>query len=348
MNAAQADLPGSGTAVQEATERLTRVGSLTSDQTSRAIRQMLAEGPSPAAAALLTGLAARPETADELHGAAVALRDCMIAVPHAAHALCPCGTGGSGLGTFSTSTAVAFVLAACGVAVAKHGNRSASSRCGSADVLANLGVRLDLSPEQAAALLTQTDLVFLFAPRFHPALGALAPLRRELGFRSIFNAVGPLANPAQVQRQVLGVAGPARVPATAKALQRLGTQRAVVLAGHDGLDELTLTAPTTVALVTPTRIQVTEFRPADFGLPTYSLAEISGGDPVLNTETLRQTLAGAPGPHADLVVANAAMGLWVAGSVPSPAEGVAVARQALRQGHALAKLHQLLAAQEAL
>lgn len=348
MSVARADLPDRGTALQDATARLALGDSLTADETARAIRQMLAEGPSEQAIALLTALAARPETADELHGAATALRDAMIAVPDAEHALCPCGTGGSGLGTFSTSTAVAFVLAACGVAVAKHGNRSASSQCGSADVLVNLGVRLDLTPHQAAALLAQTGLVFLFAPRFHPALGALAPMRRALGFRSIFNAIGPLANPARVERQVLGVAGPARVLATAQALQRLGTHRAVVLAGHDGLDELTLTGPTTIALVTAAGVQVSDLAPADLGLPTYTLAEIAGGSPLLNTQMLRQTLAGEPGPHADLVIANAAMGLWVADAVATPGDGVAMARHALQQGRVLAKLQQLLTAQEAL
>ena len=295
-------------------------------------------------ASYLTLLAQKSPTVAELVGSARALRARMRAVPGGAAALCPCGTGGSGKPTFSTSTAVAFVLAGLGVPVAKHGNRSASGRCGSADTLAKLGVPLDLTPEAAAARLQRDGLVFLFAPRFHPALGPLAPLRAALGVPTIFNAIGPLCNPAQVQHQVLGVPGAARARTTAHALAQLGTARSAVVAGHCGLDEVSLSAPSLLVTVVGQQVHEHEVAPNDFGLPQWQEADVQGGSADHNAQLLLQVLQGHDSPHAQLVCANAAVALWLQQRAPTLREATLLASHALRSG--LAKQALLRAQQE--
>lgn len=300
---------------------------------------------SGAVASYLLQLASQPLAVGEVVGSARALRARMRLVAGGTAALCPCGTGGSGKQTFSTSTAVAFVLAGLGVAVAKHGNRSASGRCGSADTLGQLGVPLDLTPEAAAARLQRDGLVFLFAPRFHPALGPLAPLRAALGVPTIFNAIGPLCNPAQVQHQVLGVPGVERARTTAQALAQLGTTRSAVVAGRCGLDEVSLTAPSLIVTVVGQQLHEHEVTPHDFGLPIWQQADVQGGSAEHNAQLLRAVLQGHDTPHAQLVCANAAVALWLQNRASSLREAAQLASHALRRGLA----HQaLLRAQQEL
>jgi anthranilate phosphoribosyltransferase len=291
------------------------------------------------AGAFLGGLAARGEQEGELAGFARALRARCERVEGGAEAVDTCGTGGSGLATANTSTAVALVLAATGVPVAKHGNRASSGRCGSADVLEEAGVVVDLGPEEAARLLGKLGLVFLFAPRFHPALRALAPVRRELGARTVFNLIGPLCNPAGVRRQVVGVSDPERGRRVAGALARLGVERALVVAGEEGLDELSLCGPSRLWEVSEGDPKERRFEPEALGLARVPFEAIAGGDRSANRAALEAVLSGeergAPSTHVAL---NAAAGFWASGRADSLAEGLEMAREVLASGAALALL----------
>jgi anthranilate phosphoribosyltransferase len=246
-----------------------------------------------------------------------------------------CGTGGSGLATTNTSTAAALVLAAGGVAVAKHGNRASSGRCGSADVLETLGVNIDLPTASCEALLAELGLAFLFAPRFHPALRALAPVRRELGARTVFNLLGPLCTPAGVRRQVVGVSEVRRGAVVAATLARLGVERALVVAGEEGLDELSLCGPTRFWEVQGDQVSEGIWVPEDLGLKRVSFEEIAGGDRAFNAAALRAVLEGRErGPRAEHVALNAGAGFRVAGRVDGLEQGVARAREILASGAA--------------
>ncbi len=289
-------------------------------------------------AAALTALAMRPPTAEALIGCAEVLRAharrLPIAPALAATCLDTCGTGGSGLRTVNTSTMVAFLLAAAGVPVTKHGNRKSSGHCGSVDVLEALGVRADLTPEQGAALLAGHGVSVMFAPMHHPAVGAVMPVRRELGFRTIFNLLGPLGNPAGAGMQLLGVADALAAPAMAEALAGLGVQRALVVRGDDGLDELTLTGPTTAIMVEAGRVvETTRWDPREVGLSTCSAEAMRGGDATANALTFEAVLSGVRrGPHADLVALNAGAALWLARRAGDLAEGVVQAQALLANG----------------
>lgn len=295
-------------------------------------------------AAVAVALRTRGETADELLGFARALRQHAVPVPAAPpDTVDTCGTGGDRLDTFNISTAAALVAAGAGVRVAKHGNRAASSRSGSADVLEALGVALDLTPERAAAALRDIGIAFFFARAYHPALKHAAAARAELGIRTIFNLLGPLANPAGVSRQVLGVFPGADQSMVATVLRALGTQRALVVRGHDGMDELTLTTASDVTELCDGVIRSYQLTPADVGLPCCSLDDLRGGDAATNAALIRAILAGQPGPHADIVLLNAGACIYVAGRAASISEGVRAARAAIASGVARAKLEQLIA-----
>jgi anthranilate phosphoribosyltransferase len=262
-----------------------------------------------------------------------------------ANALDLCGTGGDGLGTLNISTAVSFVVAACGVPVAKHGNRSASSRSGAADVLEALGVNINLDPQAAASVLADTGLVFLFAQTHHPAMKHVGAARKQIGRRTIFNLLGPLANPARVTHQLVGVFSSDWLVPYAEALKALGSRRAWIVHGKDGLDEVSISGPTQIAILDDGHVTTRELAPEDAGLGRSPLAEITGGNAAHNAHALRHLLqAGSPGAYRDIVLLNAGAALMVAGVAKDVKDGVAKATQALDSGAARAKLEALITA----
>ncbi len=313
------------------------------DSMAEAIDLLTTEATSPQKAAFLMGLRVRGETQDEITGAARALRGRMTAVAIAPGAIDIVGTGGDGHGTFNVSTGAAIVAAGAGLKVAKHGNRSVSSLSGASDVLAALGVKLDCTPEQIARAIDEAGVGFLWAPAHHPAMKAWAEARGELGIRTLFNLLGPICNPAGVRHHVLGVFDAAWVEPMAEALKALGSERAWVVHGQDGLDELSTTGPTLVACLDGGKITTFEVTPEEAGLPRVSLADLKGGDGAHNAQALRDLLAGAPGPYRDIVLLNAAAALVVTGRVSTLAEGVGLAEDAIRSGRAAAALDRLVA-----
>ncbi|MCW2389013.1 anthranilate phosphoribosyltransferase [Sphingobium sp. B11D3B] len=286
-----------------------------------------------AIAAFLVTLAERGETATEIAAAAQEMRARLIPVQAPAGAIDVCGTGGDGHHTLNISTAVSLVVAACGAPVAKHGNRAASSKAGAADTLEALGLDLDRAADTAERTLADLGICFLFAQKHHPSLARIAPIRKALGRRTIFNLMGPLANPAGVTRQLIGIARPAYVPIYAQALAELGTKRAMVISGDEGLDELSLAGGNDVADVTSDGIvAMRRISAADAGLPTHPIDAIKGGDPAYNAAKLRALLLGEAGPYRDAVLFNAAAALIVAGKAETLAEGVEEATEALDRG----------------
>ncbi len=331
--------------IRDALDRLLRREDLGREAT-RALFGRLMDGAFSDAhkAALLVALAMKGETPAEIAGAASAMRERVLPIPHRRGdaVVDTCGTGGDGRGSFNVSTAAALVAAAAGVPVAKHGNRSVSSRCGSADVLAALGVDLELDAAAAGRALDEIGLAFLFAPRLHPAMKEVMPVRRELGVRTVFNLLGPLTNPAGARRQVLGVWAAELVLPIARVLQELGSERALVVHG-DGLDEITISGPTRVAELAAGELGVYELEPEDLGVERASAEALRGGDPATNARLLSDVLAGRPGPLAEITVANAGAAIYVGGAAPDLAAGVALARAALASGAAAAKLAALVA-----
>ncbi len=318
---------------QAAVRELVSGGELSAERADAAMTEVLEGACSPTlVAALLTALARRPETADELTGFARAVRRKATLLPAADHALCPCGTGGSGLQTANTSTAVAFVLASAGVPVAKHGNRASSGLCGSADVLEHLGIAVDIAVPRAGELLDELGLCFLFAPRVHPALRQLAPLRRELGFATVFNFLGPLCNPAGVQRQLLGVSDPRRALPMVQALQNLGSQEVLAVTGQDGLDELSVAGPSQVVRLRAGAVTTETWTPEMAGLPVHPAQALRGGNAATNAAILLSVLGGEPSAAADLTALNAGAGLLLMGRSPDLTSGVAQARAVLACG----------------
>jgi anthranilate phosphoribosyltransferase len=255
-----------------------------------------------------------------------------------------CGTGGDASGTFNVSTAAAFVAAGAGVRVAKHGNRSMSSSCGSADVLEALGARIDLGPEEVAACIEETNLGFMFAQAFHPAMKFAAPVRREVGVRTVFNILGPLSNPARAEAQVLGVARPEYIETMAAVLGRLGSRHVLVVHGEEGLDEISLSGPTIVAELKDGSVQTYRITPQDAGLEPAPRAALRGSTPDENAQIMRAVLEGRSGPLRDFVLLNAGAALLVGGLVDSIAEGVALAGNVIDRGDAGAAAERFVAA----
>jgi anthranilate phosphoribosyltransferase len=291
-------------------------------------------------AALLVALRMKGETAGEIAAAARAMR--RHAVPVSVQVdgaiMDTCGTGGDGAGSFNISTVAAIVVAACGVTVAKHGNRAASSQAGSADVLEALGVDVVAAPERIARCIEQVGIGFMFARAHHPAMKHVAGVRAELGVRTLFNFLGPLANPAGATHQLLGVGDGERLEIMAEVLCVLGTQAAWVVHGHGGLDEVSLSGPTRVAEVRGGSVRCFEVGPADFGVARAELAALRGGDAAHNASLARAILAGERGPKRDAVVVNAAAALCAVGVADTPALGARMAAEALDDGRANAKL----------
>jgi anthranilate phosphoribosyltransferase len=298
---------------------------------------MAGEATDAVLAAFLTALRLKGETPDELAGAVRAVRERMSPwdnpIPGVA-VLDTCGTGGDGANTVNISTATAIVVAATGVAVAKHGNRSASGNSGSAEVLTELGINIEADPARLSVCLAELGLTFLFAPKFHPALRHAAGVRKQLPFRTLFNLVGPLANPAWPAYQIVGVSGERQGLLIAEALVRLGTERAAVVRGSDGLDEVTLGGPTHVLWIEAGTITPKTWIPNDFGLPAVSAGDLRVSGPTESASRLRSLLAGDPGPVRSSVLANAAAALLVAGRVGSLAEGVQLAADSVDSGRA--------------
>ena len=318
---------------------------LTEDEAARVFGQLLSGRASEdEIQAFLIALSARKPTTAEFVGAVTALKAQMRGIAAPPMAIDLCGTGGDGLGTLNISTAVSFVVAAAGVPVAKHGNRSMSSKSGAADILEALGVKIDLAPETAGHVLREIGIVFLFAQTHHPAMRHVAKARQAIGKRTIFNLLGPLANPAGVKRQLVGVFAKEWLEPYAEALRALGCERAMVVHGRDGLDELTTTDITYAVTLEDGAIAQTEIVPEDAGLKRSSLEALRGGSAVQNAQALRALLDGEKSAYRDIAVLNAAAALMVAGRARAIMAGAALAQQLLDSGAARDKLEQLVKA----
>ncbi len=293
--------------------------------------------------AFLMALRVRGETVSEITGAAKVMRAKALKVEAPVGAIDTCGTGGDGAGTFNISTAAALVAAACGVVVAKHGNRAMSSKSGTADVLAELGLNLDATPEVIARALREAGIGFLFAQRHHSATRHVGPMRQELGTRTIFNLLGPLSNPAGATRQLIGVFAHRWIVPVAETLGRLSSERAWVVHGSDGLDEITTTGITYVAELKDGKVTTFEVTPEDAGLKRAKPEELIGGDVATNAAALRTLLHGRGGAYRDIVVLNAAAALMIAGKVDNLKDGAAMALDAIMSGKAKKTLEALVA-----
>jgi anthranilate phosphoribosyltransferase len=293
--------------------------------------------------AFLMALRVRGETVDEITGAARLLRSRMLTVNAPADAIDIVGTGGDSHGTYNVSTCAAIVTAGAGVKVAKHGNRSVSSLSGASDVLTALGVKVDVDADLVSRAVAQAGVGFMWAPMHHPAMKQWAPVRAELGIRTIFNLLGPLCNPAGVKRQVIGVFDKKWVEPVADVMRNLGSEHVWVVHGWDGMDELTTTGPSTVAELKDGDVAVFEVVPEDAGLPRAKLVDLKGGDAKANAEAIRVLLQGEPGPFRDIVLLNAAAALIVAGKAANLADGVKRAARAIDTGAANTALDKLIA-----
>jgi len=317
---------------------------LDADQAEQAFDIIMSGAATPAQiGGFLMALRVRGETVPEISGAVRTMRSKMLTIDAPAGAIDTCGTGGDAKGTYNVSTACAIVAAGCGVPVAKHGNRALSSRSGTADVLKALGVNIDADMRLVRKSLHEANLCFLMAPRHHSAMRHVGPTRVELGTRTIFNLIGPLSNPAQITRQVIGVFAPQWVEPFAEALRGLGHEHAWVVHGADGLDELSTTGPTLVAELKGGKITTFEVSPADAGLPTARLEDLQGGDAEHNAGALRALLDGEAGPFRDIVLFGSAAAMIVAGKAADLKTGVAMAAEALDNGRARQALADLVA-----
>lgn len=293
-------------------------------------------------AAFIVALRIKGETVDEMTGLVEAMRAAAVSVDVGVPVVDVVGTGGDRSGTFNISTTAAFIAAGAGCTVAKHGNRSASSRCGSADVLEGLGMIIDLEPDQTVALIRETGFGFFFAPRYHPAMRHAGPVRKEMGIPTVFNFLGPLANPAGATRQAVGVSDPKMAERMIGVLEHLGSEYAFVVYGEDGLDEVTTTGPTYIYRLRGGEITHAEFTPEDFGVPRASVADLLGGDVDENVAITRSVLAGSPGPKRDVAVVNAAPAIVAAGLAAGFVEAVELAQEAIDSGRAAATLDRVV------
>jgi len=329
--------------IKEAISLLVEGKSLTADQAAEVMTEIM-EGEATAAqfGALVVALRLKGETVEEISGLARTMRSKAVRVACKSEVVDTCGTGGDCSGTFNISTAAAFVTAAAGQPVAKHGNRAISSNCGSADVLEALGVKIDLNAEQVTRSIDEVDIGFMFAPLFHPAMKHAAAPRRELGIRTVFNILGPLTNPAAAAAQVIGVADLKLAGKLAEVLRMLGVKRAMVVHGSDGLDEITVTAPTYVCELKDGNIDKYIVNPEELGFKKADIASLKGGDAIMGAAIIKSILNGETGLKRDTVVINSAAALKVGGKVATLKEGVALAEQTVDSGKARAKLEQLV------
>lgn len=316
---------------------------LSREEASHAFDKMMSGEATPSQmGGLLMALRVRGETVDEITGAVATMRAKMLTVEAPADAIDVVGTGGDAAGTYNISTCAAFIVAGAGVPVAKHGNRALSSKSGAADVLSALGVKLDLDPVAISRCIKEAGIGFMFAPQHHPAMKHVGPTRVELGTRTIFNLLGPLSNPAGVKRQMLGVFARTWVEPLAEVLKALGTERAWVVHGSDGLDEVTTTGPTYVAELSGGKIKTFEVKPEDIGVKKAKPEDLKGGDGAHNAAALRAVLDGKPGSYRDIAIMNAAASLIVAGKANTLAEAAKLAAQSIDEGAAKARLEKLV------
>ncbi|MDK2126157.1 anthranilate phosphoribosyltransferase [Parachitinimonas caeni] len=330
-----------------ALNRLIDQNELFYDEMLSLMRQIMQGEISPVqSAAILMGLRVKGETVGEIAAAAAVMRElsAKVEVNDRRHLVDTCGTGGDGASTFNISTTVAFVAAAAGAKVAKHGNRSVSSSSGSADVLEALGVQLTLTPAQVASCIDEVGVGFMFAPNHHSAMRHVAPVRRELGVRTIFNILGPLTNPAEAENQVMGVFHPDLVGIQVRVLQQLGSRHVLIVHGHDGLDEITLSGPTQVAELKDGAITEYTIDPQQFGIKLCDLSALKARDVAESRAKIESVLDNEAGPCRDIVVLNAAAAIYAAGKAASLADGVLIAADAISSGAARAKLTALIAA----
>lgn len=344
--------------IKRALARIVEHQNLTEGEMIEVMDQIMSGEATPAQiAAFITALRMKGETIDEITGAARVMRERATRIRVGRNVLDMdrddinidretildvVGTGGDGTNTFNVSTTVSFVVSSCGVKVAKHGNRSVSSLCGSADVLEKLGVNLDVTPETVERCINRIGIGFLFAPALHGAMKFAIGPRREIGIRTIFNILGPLTNPAGADCQVMGVYRADLVEKLGGVLQRLGCAHGFVVHGMDGMDEITTTTETLMAEVTPQGIAVTTIKPEDFGIRRGSMGELKGGDAAANAAIIRSVLQGETGPRRDIVLLNAAYGLLAAGKAATPQQGLEIAAAAIDSGRALAQLVKLI------
>lgn len=336
---------------QEALQRTIEHREIFFDEMVDLMRQIMRGDVSPMmTAAILTGLRVKKETIDEIAAAATVMREFALAVPVAdsTHLVDIVGTGGDGSHTFNISTCAMFVTAAAGARVAKHGNRSVSSRSGSADAVEALGAAIELQPAQVAAAIEQTGIGFMFAPIHHPSMKVVAPVRREMGVRTIFNILGPLTNPASAPSVLMGVFHPDLVGIQARVLRELGTERAMVVWGRDNMDEISLGAGTLVGELRDGKVREYEIHPEDFGIPMSASRNLRVDSPEQSIQMLRAVLDNEPGPALDIVALNAGAALYVAGVASDIGDGLARARAAIANGSARQRLQQYVETTRAL
>ena len=328
--------------IKEAIAALVSGRSLTADEAAAVMGEIMQGEATPAQfGAFVTALRIKGETVEELTGLARTMRAKAVRIVTSSPAVDTCGTGGDSSSTFNISTTAAFIAAASGVMVAKHGNRAMSSKCGSADVLEALGVKIDLTPEQVKRCLDEVGICFMFAPLFHPAMKYAAAPRREIGIRTVFNILGPLTNPAGVGAQLLGVADESLVEKMAVVLKSLGSRHALVVHGRDGLDEITICDETSVCELKDGVIRKYTVCPEDFGLGRASPGSLKGGDAEENAADLRGVLNGTPGPKLDAALINAGAVLLAGDKVETLKLGIETARKAILDGRAIRKLEEL-------
>jgi len=334
--------------IKSAIRKVVEGESLTFDESVQAMDQIMSGNATPAQiASLLTAMRIRGETVDEIAGFASTMR------AHSRHvelspgtvAIDTCGTGGDHSGTFNISTTAAFVIAGAGIKVAKHGNRSVTSGCGSADLLEALGVAIELEPEQVSSLVDEAGIAFMFAPAYHPGFRHAGPVRREIGIRTVFNFLGPMTNPAKVKRQLIGVGDGSVSDRLAAAQDRLGSERVLVVHSSEGFDEFGLGGPSRVTeFDRSTGVRTYDVDAVDHGLGRAPAAAVKGGDAARNLEITRAVLAGEPGAYRDIVLLNAGAGIYAAGQADSIAEGIEIARQSLDSGAAASVVERLVSA----
>ena len=328
--------------IREAIEKLIRGADLTQEEAAQVMEEIMTGEATPAQfGAFVIGLRLKGETVDEMTGFAAVMRDKSLKVDFSGPSVDTCGTGGDDLGTFNISTVAAFVVAGAGIVVAKHGNRAMTSKSGSADVLEKQGVKIDLGPEGVKRCMEEVGIGFMFAPRFHPAMKFAVQPRREIGVRTVFNILGPLTNPAGARAQVLGVPTDSVGEKMVQVLQRLGSERAIVVHAEDGLDEISLNSNTSIWDLKDRSIKHYTIGPDDLGLAPASLESLAGGSVEENADTMTEVLKGASGPRRDVVVANAAGGIVAGGKAADLREGVQLAQESIDSGRALEKLELL-------
>jgi anthranilate phosphoribosyltransferase len=334
----------SANALKRLMQKVATGASLSEDEIKDAFELMMSGVATPAQmAAFLMGLRVRGETLAEITGACRLMREKMLPIEAPPDAVDIVGTGGDGHNTYNVSTCAAIVAAGAGVPVAKHGNRAVSSLSGASDVLTALGVKIDVPPLVISRAIAEAGVGFMWAPLHHPAMKSWAPARAELGVRTLLNLLGPLANPAGVKRQVVGVYAPAWTVPIAEALKSLGSEHAWVVHGSDGLDEITTTGPTRVAELKDGKVSSFEVRPEDAGLPRATLADLEGGDATANAAAIREVLAGEPGAFRDIVLLNAGAALIVGGKAATLREAAERAARSLDTGAAARALDKLVA-----